>query len=137
MSEHGLLTHLKEKLEKLKKKQEQTEWEIQWTKDVLDERKRNREGKLGRNVSSIEFSTRVAMVFRKIGIETVGDIVDKGVEELKTYKNLGTKSIVEIAWKLDKLGISELLSEIEDNKWYNDENRMLKRWKNRLILERR
>ncbi len=57
-------------------------------------------------VEDLDLSVRSTNCLRRVGIETVGDMVSKSEEEMIKIRNLGKKSLEEVVAKLRSLGLS-------------------------------
>lgn len=61
---------------------------------------------LGKKLADFEWSGRIRKVFEKLGLVTVGDLLQKTEKDLLKSKNLGVTSLKEIRKKLGQLGVS-------------------------------
>lgn len=61
---------------------------------------------LHKKLADFEWSGRIRKVFEKLGLVTVGDLLQKTEKDLLKSKNLGVTSIKEIRKKLGQLGVS-------------------------------
>ncbi len=62
--------------------------------------------KLKTPISELELSVRAANCLREAKIHTIGDLVEKGPQELLKYRNFGKKSLAEIDELLKGMGLS-------------------------------
>ena len=63
-------------------------------------------GVLGQSIADLDFSVRSLKCTRTLGIETVGDLVQKTEKELLQCPNFGQTSLNEIKRKLASFGLS-------------------------------
>ena len=56
-------------------------------------------------VSELELSVRSANCLREARIQTIGDLVQKGSQEMLKYRNFGKKSLQEIEELLKGMGL--------------------------------
>ena len=86
---------------------------------------------LDQKVEDLNISIRAYNCLKRANINTVGDLIQKTVEELMKVRNLGRKSLKEILQELNALGLSLKNSEgfnfldeefEEENESYSDEN---------------
>ncbi|MBR0101982.1 MAG: DNA-directed RNA polymerase subunit alpha [Selenomonadaceae bacterium] len=61
---------------------------------------------LGKSIDDLELSVRSSNCLKRAGINTVAELVDKTEEEMKKFRNLGSKSLEEIKNKMQQLGVS-------------------------------
>lgn len=61
---------------------------------------------LNKNIKDLDFSSRTLNSLKRIGINTIGDLLNYSEDDLITVRNLGGKSIQEIKQKLQELGLS-------------------------------
>lgn len=61
---------------------------------------------LSKNIKELDLSSRTLNSLKRIGINTVGDLLKYSEDDLITIRNLGGKSIQEIKQKLEELGLS-------------------------------
>lgn len=61
---------------------------------------------LNKNIKDLDLSSRTLNSLKRIGINTVGDLLKYTEDDLITVRNLGGKSIQEIKQKLQELGLS-------------------------------
>ena len=54
----------------------------------------------------LELSVRSYNCLKRAGINTVGDLCNKNLEDLSKVRNMGRKSIDEILGKLDSMGLA-------------------------------
>ncbi len=64
------------------------------------------EGIMGWDIKLLELSSRAYNSLKRMGINTIGDLVRYSEEDLLNLKNLGKKSVAEIKDKLASLGLS-------------------------------
>ncbi len=62
--------------------------------------------KLSLAIEELEISSRATNTLKKLGIETIGDLVQKTEEDLKEAKSIGRKALKEIKEALAELGLS-------------------------------
>ena len=62
--------------------------------------------KLSLAIEELEISSRATNTLKKLGIETIGDLVKKTEEDLKEAKSIGRKALKEIKEALAELGLS-------------------------------
>jgi DNA-directed RNA polymerase subunit alpha len=62
--------------------------------------------KLSLAIEELEISSRATNTLKKLGIETIGDLVKKTEEDLKEAKSIGRKALKEIKEALAQLGLS-------------------------------
>ena len=58
------------------------------------------------NIDDLEFSARSANCLKRVGIQTVADLLDQNIIDLMKIKNFGKKSADEIDEKLKSFGFS-------------------------------
>lgn len=58
------------------------------------------------NIDELELSVRSYNCLKRAGINTVGDLCNKNLEDLSKVRNMGRKSIDEILGKLDSMGLA-------------------------------
>lgn len=61
---------------------------------------------LSKNIKDLDFSSRTLNSLKRIGVNTVGELLKYTEDDLITIRNLGGKSIQEIKQKLSELGLS-------------------------------
>lgn len=61
---------------------------------------------LSKPIEELELSVRSTNCLKRAGIHIVADLVDKTEEEMKKFRNLGSKSLEEIKHTMDQLGVS-------------------------------
>jgi len=62
--------------------------------------------KLSRSIDELGFSTRVQGCLERLGVKTVGDLVQTTKRTLLATRNFGTKSLPEINSRLAEMGLS-------------------------------
>ena len=62
--------------------------------------------KLSLAIEELEISSRATNTLKKLGIETIGDLVQKTEEDLREAKSIGRKALKEIKEALAELGLS-------------------------------
>lgn len=86
----------------------------QLVSEVRKLRKRHRERKLAGQVNAdwsqvgvdiFSWSTRVQKTFKRLDIETVGDLLNVTAGQLMQAENFGETSLNEVEWKLSQLGL--------------------------------
>ncbi|WP_461831877.1 DNA-directed RNA polymerase subunit alpha [Aquifex sp.] len=97
---------LKEALEILKKHYELLE-NISEKKPVVEQKVVSDEltEKLTLSIEELDISQRALNSLKRIGINTIGDLVRMTEEELKNTKNIGRKALAEIKEALEKMGL--------------------------------
>jgi len=97
---------LKEALSILKKHYELLE-NISYERPVLEEKVAVDElaEKLTLSIEELDISQRALNSLKRMGINTIGDLVRMTEEELKNTKNIGRKALSEIKEALEKLGL--------------------------------
>ena len=65
------------------------------------------------SIDELELSVRSYNCLKRAGINTVGDLRAKTMEDLSKVRNMGRKSIDEILAKMDSLGLSLATREAE------------------------
>jgi DNA-directed RNA polymerase subunit alpha len=63
------------------------------------------EDKLSLSIDELEISSRTINALRKIGVNTIGDLVKLSEEDLKEAKSIGRKSLKEIKDALTEIGL--------------------------------
>lgn len=61
---------------------------------------------LSKPIDELELSVRSTNCLKRAGLHIVADLVDKTEEEMKKFRNLGSKSLEEIKQKMEELGVS-------------------------------
>ena len=61
---------------------------------------------LSQPIEELELSVRSTNCLKRAGIHIVADLVDKTEEEMKKFRNLGSKSLEEIKNTMQQLGVS-------------------------------
>ena len=82
------------------------EYEERCKKIALEKEQRYSENKYQRRISDLNISVRPINRLIAKGYETVKDIVELTEDEIVSIKDLGKKSIVEVAVELESLGIT-------------------------------
>jgi len=97
---------VKEALSILKKHYELLE-NISYEKPVMEEKVTVDElaEKLTLSIEELDISQRALNSLKRMGINTIGDLVKMTEEELKNTKNIGRKALSEIKEALEKLGL--------------------------------
>ena len=57
-------------------------------------------------IEELDLSVRAFNCLKRAGINTVGELVEKSVEDMMKVRNLGKKSLEEVGQKLAVLGLS-------------------------------
>ncbi|MEJ8751798.1 DNA-directed RNA polymerase subunit alpha [Lagierella sp. ICN-221743] len=86
--------------------------EYTFEEEVEDEEESAIEDLLSTSIEELDLSLRSFNCLKRSDINTVGDIISKGVEELSKIKNFGRKSFEEVESKIHELGLE--FSEKED-----------------------
>ena len=86
--------------------------EYTFEEEVEDEEESAIEDLLSTSIEELDLSLRSFNCLKRSDINTVGDIISKGVEELSKIKNFGKKSFEEVESKIHELGLE--FSEKED-----------------------
>lgn len=86
--------------------------EYTFEEEVEDEEESAIEDLLSTSIEELDLSLRSFNCLKRSEINTVGDIISKGVEELSKIKNFGRKSFEEVESKIHELGLE--FSEKED-----------------------
>ena len=82
--------------------------------DVMVEKENDAQEKvLEMNIDELELSVRSYNCLKRAGINTVGDLRAKTMEDLSKVRNMGRKSIDEILAKMDSLGLTLATREAE------------------------
>ena len=63
------------------------------------------------SIDDLDLSVRSFNCLKRAGVNTVGDLVNKTEEEMIKVRNLGRKSLEEVIYKLNSLGLSLKSSE--------------------------
>ncbi|HHX87407.1 MAG TPA: DNA-directed RNA polymerase subunit alpha [Firmicutes bacterium] len=74
--------------------------------EVDDQEEEDREKVLEMTIEELDLSVRSFNCLKRAGINTVGELIQKTVEEMMKIRNLGKKSMEEIQQKLDELDLS-------------------------------
>ena len=61
---------------------------------------------LGKSVSELNLSVRARKCMNRLGINTLGDLVQRTADELLESKNFGMTSLTEVREKLQTYGLS-------------------------------
>lgn len=79
--------------------------EYTFEEEVEDEEESAIEDLLSTSIEELDLSLRSFNCLKRSDINTVGDIISKGVEELSKIKNFGRKSFEEVESKIHELGL--------------------------------
>lgn len=79
--------------------------EYTFEEEVEDEEESAIEDLLSTSIEELDLSLRSFNCLKRSDINTVGDIISKGVEELSKIKNFGKKSFEEVESKIHELGL--------------------------------
>ncbi|WP_055078598.1 DNA-directed RNA polymerase subunit alpha [Lagierella massiliensis] len=79
--------------------------EYTFEEEVEEEEESSIEGLLSTSIEELDLSLRSFNCLKRSDINTVGDIISKGVEELSKIKNFGRKSFEEVESKIHELGL--------------------------------
>lgn len=77
---------------------------------------------LSRSVSELDLSIRSRRCMETMGLETIGELIDKSAEDLLSIDNFGQTSLNEIIQKLDNFGLTLRESEDMDDEELEDDN---------------
>lgn len=77
------------------------------TVEVLAEKEEDEKEKvLEKNIDELELTVRSYNCLKRTGINTVGDLAAKSLDDMIKVRNLGRKSLDEVILKLEELGLS-------------------------------
>jgi DNA-directed RNA polymerase subunit alpha len=62
-------------------------------------------------IEDLDFSVRTYNCLKRAGINTIGDLVARSEDEMMKVRNLGKKSLEEVIFKLEDMGLSLAASE--------------------------
>lgn len=79
--------------------------EYTFEEEVEEEEESSIEDLLSTSIEELDLSLRSFNCLKRSDINTVGDIISKGVEELSKIKNFGRKSFEEVESKIHELGL--------------------------------
>lgn len=79
--------------------------EYTFEEEVEEEEESSIEDLLSTSIEELDLSLRSFNCLKRSDINTVGDIISKGVEELSKIKNFGKKSFEEVESKIHELGL--------------------------------
>ncbi|MBR1450966.1 MAG: DNA-directed RNA polymerase subunit alpha [Lachnospiraceae bacterium] len=79
---------------------------------MIDKEPEGKEKALDMNIDELELSVRSYNCLKRVGINTVAELVNKTPDEMMKVRNLGRKSLEEVLAKLNELGLQ--LNEGED-----------------------
>lgn len=96
----------------------ETEFEDEDDMPMIDDRyllrPMNDSSVLEMTIEELELSVRSYNCLKRAGITTVEDICNRTIEDMMKVRNLGKKSLEEVCYKLEELGLCLKASQIED-----------------------